>query len=451
MPGAALLGQTITVIDRSGKVLKQSKTLLGVLKDAKNAYKDKKAEIVADRKAKAVDDDPKLRRLKGPDIQTRRPATVRVRSMDDEQIGGRDHGQSGRSRSKRPKTSSRKASHRDDSFFLTDPYSQNTNQQLVRSHVQLPQPGPPSLPPSYRSNPPSPRRSPPQPGPCAIPRKPSPQPDMNLAYGPFHAPSLQRSTTQTPSGELLEKCSALTTLLTEANCLQHSVTKTVANLQKNPDTLAAVGLTLAEISTMVGKLAPGALLSIKGLFPAVFALLAAPEFLIAVGVAAGVTIVVFGGYKIVKRIRARKGRAQSSEDLDADLDGLALEDYDGAEDEDEEDEEEELSSIDRWRRGISPDADAESADEEYVTPQAVKNIIDEAKQRRHNSDRADRKRREEKEKLDKKQDKEMKKQESSRERKAEKEKGKEKQVKKGKATGMMKAPLSNAKLLLLRT
>ena len=111
---------------------------------------------------------------------------------------------------------------------------------------------------------------------------------MDLAYGDI-PPPLPAS--KYDDGELREKASKLTTILDEANCLQHSVTTMVENLQKNPDALAAVALTLAEISTMVGKMGPSVLPLLKGSFPAVAALLISPQFMIAGGVAIGVTIV----------------------------------------------------------------------------------------------------------------------------------------------------------------
>ena len=57
----------------------------------------------------------------------------------------------------------------------------------------------------------------------------------------------------------------------------------MTSLQKNPEAMAAIALTLAEISNIASKMAPGALMALKTGAPAVFALLAAPEFLIAGG------------------------------------------------------------------------------------------------------------------------------------------------------------------------
>jgi hypothetical protein len=109
--------------------------------------------------------------------------------------------------------------------------------------------------------------------------------------------------------------------------------------------------------------------------------LLSPQFMIAGGVAVGVTIVALGGYKIVKKIQADnaekaaataattpipmtgRGRADSGADLDQ-LDEL---------------EPAELSRVELWRRGIA-DVEAESSgtsiDGEFITPGASRQLID---------------------------------------------------------------------------
>ena len=135
-------------------------------------------------------------------------------------------------------------------------------------------------------------------------------------------------------------------LLDEANCAQHSVKAVMSHLQKNPDAMAAVALTLAEISNIASKMAPGVLTAMKAGAPAVFSLLAAPEFLVAVGVGVGLTVVMFGGYKIIKKIAA-KGKGDNSNQL---LGGPGLERQGSM---DEMINVEELSRIEHWRRGIA--------------------------------------------------------------------------------------------------
>lgn len=193
-------------------------------------------------------------------------------------------------------------------------------------------------------------------------RKSEPYIDMDLAYGDIPPPLPEK---RYDDEELREKASKLTMLLDEANCLQHSVTTTIDSLQKNPDALAAVALTLAEISTMVGKMGPGVLLTLKTSFPAVVALLCSPQFMIAGGMAVGVTIVALGGFKIIKKLQAQKEERE----------GMVMEEPLQL----DELEPPELSRIDIWRRGIA-DIEAESSgttvDGEFITPGAARELVD---------------------------------------------------------------------------
>ena len=148
-------------------------------------------------------------------------------------------------------------------------------------------------------------------------------------------------------------------MLEEAHCLQYSATATIEHLQKNPDALAAVALTLAEISTLVRTMAPGALTSLARTFPAAVALLASPQFLIATGLGVGVVVVALGGYKIVKRIQDQRAMEKEGRLLEMPA---------------------ELDRIELWRRGI---ADVEAAsvgttvDGEFITPEAGKRWVEE--------------------------------------------------------------------------
>lgn len=167
--------------------------------------------------------------------------------------------------------------------------------------------------------------------------------------------------------------SGLQRLLQEAECAQYSAKAVIASLEKNPDAMAAVALTLAEISNLATKMAPGALMALKGSFPVIIGLLLSPEFLIAGGVALGVTVVSFGGYKIVKRLKMKKAKK-----LEEGKKGAG----NGEESEEEEELELEditqLDRIDQWRRGIylPPGADeasvGTSVEGEFVTPKAGK-------------------------------------------------------------------------------
>jgi len=180
--------------------------------------------------------------------------------------------------------------------------------------------------------------------------------DMDLAYGPI-PPPLPITHPADEELELKSLVNKVKSLLQEIDCIQHSAAATIANLQKNPDAMAAVALTLAEISNIVAKMAPGAVLAMKGSAPAVFALLASPQFLIAGGVAVGVTVVCLGGYKIIKKIKAKNSAKEEEGGMDEMLEIGG-----------------DVSRIDTWRRGI---ADAEvmsvgtSVDGEFITPQAA--------------------------------------------------------------------------------
>lgn len=106
--------------------------------------------------------------------------------------------------------------------------------------------------------------------------------DMDLAYGDLPPPLSTPASRLAEQEELKTKMTALEVMLEEANCLQHSATAIIKNLEANPDAMAAVALTLAEISNLGAKMAPGALAALGKATPAVMALLLSPEFLIAV-------------------------------------------------------------------------------------------------------------------------------------------------------------------------
>lgn len=186
--------------------------------------------------------------------------------------------------------------------------------------------------------------------------------DMDLAYGDYHPSSIAPlSARGVEEKELLTLVDKVRLILDEANCAQHSVKAMIEHLQKNPDAMAAVALTLAEISNIASKMAPGVLTALKGSAPAVFALLASPQFLIAAGVGIGVTVVMFGGYKIIKKIKAKNAANKE-----------------GSMDEMMEVDSEEISRINTWRRGIAAAGQegdtasvATSVDGEFITPLAA--------------------------------------------------------------------------------
>lgn len=193
---------------------------------------------------------------------------------------------------------------------------------------------------------------------------------MNLAYGFMHPESGTGGLPQEAQKqqELAVTMSKLDSLLLEAHCLQHGAAAIITTLQANPEKMAAVALTLAELSNLLAKMSPGILTALKAGSPAIFALLASPQFLIAGGLAIGVTVVMFGGYKIVKKLQANAAATKEADRMDEALV------YD----------EMELSSIDSWRRGIAEveaQSVATSADGEFITPEAMRQTKERIRER----------------------------------------------------------------------
>ena len=177
---------------------------------------------------------------------------------------------------------------------------------------------------------------------------------MDLAYGepPPNLMMMGRGHNEMELNGLVGKASFL---LDEAKCVQHSVKSIIANLQKNPEAMAAVALTLGEITTLVKKMSPGALARVRVAAPAVFALLTSPQFLIAAGVGVGITVIALGGYKIIKKIQAKQLEEESPEQM------IALSS--------------EINRVESWRQGV---ADIEtqsvgtSVEGEIITPMAAR-------------------------------------------------------------------------------
>lgn len=255
--------------------------------------------------------------------------------------------------------------------------------------------------------------------------------DMNLAYGNV-PPDLATRTDLGPvtaaeehearlSEEARKEKEARTlmarinTLLDEAECVQHSATSIIDHLQRKPEAAAAVALMLAELSTLLKAMSPSFIGVVKGGFPAIFALLASPQFLIGVGAVVGVTVIFFGGWKIVKRIKEAKAiAAEKGEAMAFEMQSQAAPSqyypqsqyqastppgapsvpptehgmygaggpgsYDDALVLDEE-----LSSIETWRRGITPSEEGgegeelESVDLELITPEAARSVRGDAR------------------------------------------------------------------------
>jgi hypothetical protein len=364
------MAQVITVVNKSGKIVKSTKTLAGVFNEAKSAYAERKAELKAsrlkerdlqeqERKARGqldaltIDDDARSRRSSRAGSESGSKATRRKPVP-------RPHGDRGYSDSVLDDAPRRAAT-----TYRSSPLRFDDSGEAI--HDGTPRPG--ELVRRHTGHPPIQTRSRPE-----SRRASHNDIDMDLAYGDAPPPELPVARIE-DSPELREKLTGLQRMLEEINCLQHSAGATIENLQKNPEALAAVGLTLAEISTMVTKLAPGALPGLKASFPAIMALLASPQFAIAAGVAVGVTIIAFGGYKIVKKIQASNKQKKDSV--------LMLEgEEEPASPAESLDELRELSSVERWRRGIADEqarSVGTSVDGEFITPIASRTLIEEGK------------------------------------------------------------------------
>jgi hypothetical protein len=370
--------------------------LVNIFKEAKEAYSEKKAALHAEHHRKTRDNsEQKLMRARE---ETRSVTSSRhSRSSHRSHRHGDGHRDKDRGKgvsrpplternlsmasegsvaSGRSKRSRRSSSHRGERHTPRSPtlplaspsgyrapFFENADisqPSLVRRHTDMPHAPTASsishggtLPPPYKSQ--VTRRS-------SVPDLHAPEEeniDMNLAYGTLPPDLSASGVPLQKEQEIVATMSKLDSLLLEAECLQHSATAIIANLQANPEAMAAVALTLAELSTLLAKMSPGIIAALKGSSPAIFALLASPQFLIASGVAIGVTVVMFGGFKIIKKIQASAAATKEANRMDEALV------YDGAE----------LSSIDTWRRGIAEveaQSVATSVDGEFITPEAMR-------------------------------------------------------------------------------
>lgn len=391
----AALTQTIAIVDKSNKVVGHTKQLKNVFKEAKMAYLERRAEIVAERKKKEDRELEKARSyVRAMTIAEDESTTSSRRTERRHKSRRHAHYESDEDEDDRDKH--RRPSHRNhrhhsptsvqsgrsigsrSSFDSGHRSTRSASQSPRDRHVSLGQFNDDLV--ANRSAPPSPtgnelvrrrtdglvlqeknRR------PSAARAHSTTDIDMDLAYGEYHPSSIglaldPKTEEKLQQQELKTLVNRAKELLDEANCAQHSVKAIIAHLQKNPDAMASVGLTLAEISAVVTKVAPGALASIKASAPAVFALLASPQFLIAVGVGVGVTVVAIGGYKIIKKIQSSREKEGSVEEL------LEVK---------------ELDRIDHWRRGIADAGDeayeasiisGTSVEGEFITPMAARSM-----------------------------------------------------------------------------
>jgi hypothetical protein len=309
----------------------QSKHLFSVFKEARNAYRERKAEIQAEKQAKIAERESR-RALATFAIDDRR-SVASSRKPDTPRARHCRHHRNEPPRALHPEQDQ----HNEYSYHSRDAPSTIERRHTAHDLVVR------------------------EPVPVASRSMSTAHIDMDLAYGEAHPSSLQRY--KPPDEEELQGLVAKAKiLLEEADCIQHTATATMAHLQKNPDAMAAVALTLAEISTLVTKMAPGIVAGLKASAPGVFALLASPQFLIAAGVGVGVTIVMFGGYKIIKKLTTTNHDDNLARPHAAGVDDLV------------ELQSEHLSRVEVWRRGVADigaSSVGTSVDGEFITPAAA--------------------------------------------------------------------------------
>ncbi|KAJ5796114.1 uncharacterized protein N7518_004654 [Penicillium psychrosexuale] len=310
----APFGQTIAVIDKTGKVVSTSKQLFGVFTHAKNAYRERKSAFQSERNAKIAE-------------QQALEGLANYQIDDSVAPSERNHG----TRSKHHSGHGRSSHY-------------GPSAAMARRHT--------SHDVSVRGAPRPTGRS-----------KSDAHIDMDLAYGDASHAALSRYNPPEPKNDQ-QQLDVLVNraqwILEEAHCLHHGAAATMAHLQQNPKAMAAVALTLAEISNLARMMAPTALASLKSAAPVVFALLSSPQFLIAAGVGLGVTVVMFGGYKIIQRIAA--GAMGESGKTEAEMEEMM--EFNTAE----------ISSVETWRRGVADQqvySAGTSVEGEFITPVAA--------------------------------------------------------------------------------
>ncbi|KAI0113511.1 hypothetical protein F4814DRAFT_348687 [Daldinia grandis] len=391
--------EVVTIVNSSGKIISNGKHLINVLKEARASYQEKKAAIKAERAIKrsetidvpsasryydSIEYDGWPRRTSHDDAASQASSRRSYRSK-------RSASQAGTALTARNlKTLTEVSSTAPSRPPVTyrSPYAETAPRDMALSRPTLAHaPTMPVYAGELVSS--TPMHIVPVSRSTSDPalREKGKDIDMNLAYGSL-PPDLEERVDLDPVHKNVEKereamgvIEKIENLLTEAQCLHHTATHIIQHLQGNPEAAAAVALTLAELSAILGKMSPSFLAVLKGGSPAIFALLASPQFLIAAGVTVGVTVVMFGGWKIVKRIQEANTAAASPMAFPAYQPGPA--EANGAPYPESEvsagfDEalvlEEELSSIEIWRRGIAPFGEDGQADLELISPEADRAI-----------------------------------------------------------------------------
>lgn len=125
--------------------------------------------------------------------------------------------------------------------------------------------------------------------------------DDGLEYGEYSPRTLAR-VHRNQKADLRELLMKTETTMRDARAVGSTAVATIEKLKQDPKIFAPVALSLSEISKLASTLAPGFVLAMKSAYPAAFALLSSPQFLVAGGMSAGVTVVMLGGYKIIRQL-----------------------------------------------------------------------------------------------------------------------------------------------------
>ncbi|KAL7276398.1 hypothetical protein RUND412_000602 [Rhizina undulata] len=276
------LASTVTVVDNSGKVLNTSKNLFSAFKEAREAYRTRKAEIVAERLAE------KEAR------QRRREKRERRERREREKAEGKRH--------KKERKKSRSASGESEGNG-TLAFDLDEEEDGVRMETLSRKSSRESLNDNDDND-----------------IMHSSQDPMTLAkLVDISADLVDDHVTETLQCLLLQ----LQATIDELCCLTFGITTLITELQKCPDTLAVVGLTLAEISALVTKVAPGFVLTLKTAFPVIFGLLSSPQFAVVASVGMAATVVLLGGYKIIRNvITGPGGEEQNTQIQEVELGGI---------------------------------------------------------------------------------------------------------------------------------
>ncbi|KAK6508009.1 hypothetical protein TWF481_006428 [Arthrobotrys musiformis] len=262
------LNYTVEVVDKAGKAIHTSKTIFGALREAREAYKAKRAERKAERDAeKAARRAIKERAYEEQVREARRARREARRAIED------DSRTEERRRERRERRERRMIEDgRSEAGTEVRDRDAGSDTSSIYSHRD----GNGST--------------------GALTLRSASTTDLSLPPLP-------------PRPEVDEEDDHLTALFTQvqdiidhAAATQASVVTLVDALRREPETLAMVGLTLAEISTIVAKLSPAALAGVQLNWPVVFAFLSSPQFAIVAGGVIGTTVILMGGYKIIKKM-----------------------------------------------------------------------------------------------------------------------------------------------------